>query len=191
MFLLRDLCECSPDELDEKKQEFIEKYNTFGDTGYNEDHNAEEIIIPEEVKEDDTAWGFYDPKNRSDGKHSAIPLLCINIETGEKKEYKSSVDAAIDIKGDRKYSGNISTAANKGRSAYGYRWKKLKDKSRSIPIYGVHKVTWEETRIFSSIKEASRIIGADEGSIRKSVYNPYKYSCKRYFWFKSIKKEDG
>lgn len=185
MFMLRELSECNESELDTLKKEFIIKYNTYGDTGYNVDHDAVVDIVPEEIKQDDTVWGFYDPNNRGNGKSSATKLMSVNIDTGEKRYWDSASQAAIELAGKANRCNIIIRAADNGYKAYGHRWKRLEPSKRRIKVYGVHKVTWEETRVFDSIKEASRIMGANENSIRKSVNNPHKNTCAGYYWFKA------
>ena len=172
MFLIRELCECDISELNEKEEYYIKQYNTFESAeGYNatsggerpthsqetkdklstlaqerertEEHN--DRIKDTMIKKMDTPWGFHLKENRGDGKHLSIRILAINIDTGEEKEYESINAAAIDIKGHKKYNANIGRAANNGYQAYGYLFKKLDHKTKSIRVYGVHKKTWEKT----------------------------------------------
>ena len=137
------------------------------------------------IKKMDTPWGFHLKENRGDGKHLSIRILAINIDTGEEKEYESINAAAIDIKGHKKYNANIGRAANNGYQAYGYLFKKLDNKTKSIRVYGVHKKTWERTQVFESINEAARIVGCDPNTLRRSVHNKNRRSCKGYYWHKA------
>ena len=213
-FMIKELCECPVEELDAKEQEFIERYGTFEDSAhYNatsggrtpefdqptkdklsvwaqerertEEHSDNISSTLKDKIESNDLWGFHKPENRGSGKHSSIRILAINVDTLEEKEYESFRAAALALNGDRKYANNISAACKNGWQCYGHRYKKLDDKEKSIKVYGVHYRTWEETRIFSSIKEASRIMGLQEGNIRRSLRNRYKSKSGEYFWFKA------
>ena len=194
-FMIREICECNESELDEKEEYYIKEYNTFKNAeGYNTKDNEElnsTTAAPHTELEDKTEpekkdlWGFYKPENRGDGKHARMRVLAINVDTLEEIEYKSFSAAAIALKGDRKYCGAISTACKNNWICYGHRYKKLDDKKQSIKVYGVHYKTWEETMVFNSIRQASRIMGIRDNGIRKSIAHPYKKRSGQYFWFKA------
>jgi len=213
-FMIKELCECPVEELDAKEEEFIQKYNTFEDSShYNATSGGRTPEFDQPTKdklsvwaqerertqqhsdnikdtlqnkiEDNDLWGFHLKENRGDGKHRSIRILAVNVETGEETIYESFRAAALALKGDPKYSGGICRACKNGWMCYGHRFKKLDDKERSIKVYGVHYKTWEETKVFDSIKEASRIMGLQEGNIRRSLRNRYKSKSGEYFWFKA------
>lgn len=185
-FMIRDLCECPVEELDEKEQEFIDKYKTEESIHYNSPvkEQEQENNPPVEEKQENL-WGFQKPENRGDGKHNRMRILAINVDTLEEKEYESLVSASIAISGDNKSVASISRACKNNWIYLGHRYKKLDDKERSIKVYGVHYKTWEETNTFSSIREASRIMGINDNGIRRSIAHPYKKRSGQYFWFKA------
>lgn len=128
-------------------------------------------------------WGFMLKENRGDGKHTAIRVLGINVETGEEKIWESFTAAALEVAGNRQANATINMAATQGYKCYGYRWKRLDNKTNKTPIKGVHKQTWEEIR-FESISEACRYFGSNNVSgLRKSLLNPHKNTYKKYYWF--------
>lgn len=213
-FMIKELCECPVEELDAREQEFIERYGTFEDSAhYNATSGGRTPEYSQETKdklsvwaqerertqehcdnirdtlqdkvEQGDLWGFHKPENRGDGKHGRMRILAINVDTLEEKEYESFRAAALALNGDRKYSGNISRACKNNWIYLGHRFKKLDDKQQSIQIYGVHYKTWEETKVFASIREASRIMGVHDGCIRRSIAHPYKKRSGQYFWFKA------
>lgn len=187
-FMIREICECNESELDEKEQYYIKEYNTSKSTqGYNHTEEDKEDIpdtieLDKKEKEDNN-WGFHLAENRGNGSHASIKILGINIETGIERMWDSISDATIELTGDIKKSGNIVNAMNKGYKAYGYLWKRL-DPKRSTKIYGVHKITWEKTPIFESIKQAAKILNINEDGIRRSIKNPRRRSYKKHYWYK-------
>ena len=213
-FMIKELCECPVEELDAREEEFIQKYNTFEDSAhynatsggrtpeFNQEtkdklseiaHNIEKTqehsdnisdTLLDKVELGDL-WGFHKPENRGDGKHSKIRILAINVDTLEETEYESFRAAALTLNGDKKYANNISAACKNGWICYGHRYKKLEDKQKATQVYGVHYKTWEETNTFSSIREASRIMGINDNGIRRSIAHPYKKRSGQYFWFKA------
>jgi len=187
-FLIKVLCECNITELDEKEKFYIKEYNTLdSDKGYNGNDTEEEILPKEEEKKKDEnkKWGFQLKENRGNGKHMATKIIGINVDTGEEVLWDSISEAAIELTGDKKNTGNISNAANKGWKAYGYLWKKAEKSKHSIPVFGVHKKTWIRTPTYKSIKEAARQFGSDNDmEIRISIKNPRRRSWKGYYWFK-------
>lgn len=128
-------------------------------------------------------WGFMLKENRGDGKHTAIRVLGINVETGEEKIWESFTAAALEVAGNRQANATINMAASQGYKCYGYRWKRLDNKTNKTPIKGVHKKTWEEIE-FESISEACRYFGGcNLSGIQNSLRNPHKYTYKKYYWF--------
>ena len=203
-FMIKEIYECREDELDEKKEYYIKKYNTFNSVeGYNTTEETKEKIsdkmsgimkseehcntiskgLDNNEKLHPVRGGFHLAENRGNGKHLATKILSVNIETGEEREWDSISDAAIELTGDRKKNGNIVRAMNKGYKCYGHLWKRLEPSKQYIKVYGVHKITWVKTQIYDSIREAGRIYG-NESAIRKSIKNPRRNSYKGYYWFK-------
>ena len=213
MFMVRDICECSVDELDEKEKEYIERHNTFLDPNhYNATNGGEGSILSEETKQKisetksksiyteehcdnissslkqltkDKPWGFHLSENRGSGVTSRCKMKGVNVETGEEKIWESASEAAEDVAGDSKYNHNILRSADMGWKAYGYRWQRL-GKRNKRPVYGVHKITWEKTPVYESMREANRQHGSTSGKgsgILKSLKNPNKNSWKGYYWF--------
>ena len=220
MFMIRELCECSIDELDEKEKHYIDAYNTFNDPQhYNAKDGAcaypegggDSPILSEETKKKiseaksrlvyteehtnnistslkqltkDKPWGFHLAENRGSGITSRCKMRGINVETGEEKIWDSATDAAKEVAGDSKYNHNILKSADKGWKAYGYRWQRLGPKSNKKQVYGINKITWEQTPVYESMREASRQYGNEKGTgLIKSLKNPNKYSWKGYYWF--------
>jgi len=215
MFMIRELCECSIDELDEKEKHYINAYNTFNDPQhYNAKDGGDSPILNEETKQKisetksklvhteehinnistslkqltkDKPWGFHLAENRGSGITSRCKMRGINIETGEEKIWNSASDAAKEVAGDSKYNHNILKSADKGWKAYGYRWQRLGPKSNKKQVYGINKITWEQTQIYESVRAAVREIkptANEKGSgILKSLKNPNKNSWMGYYWF--------
>lgn len=207
MFLVRELCECDANELDDKERDYIEKYDTFN-KGYNATDGggrlSEESIekIREKAKqpksEEHTAnvsealkdkynkgdeWGFHLESNRGDGKHLRVRLLAVNVDTGEETIYESFTAASLALKGTTKYSGSISRACKEGYKCYNHRWKRLDSNSKCKPVYGVHRVTWERTQTYPSIRAAAKHYGCKDTGLRKSLNHPNKYTWKQHYWF--------
>jgi len=187
-FMIKEICDCNENELDEREIHYIKEYNTFNNVeGYNATLGGNTPTYSNETKEklsdimsdiersdewcnnisnglkdkldNNDKWGFHLAENRGDGKHLATRIMSVNIETGEEIEWDSISSAAIELTGDRKKSGNIIRSADNGWKAYGYLWKRLEQSKRSIPVYGINKKTWVKTQVFDSIKEAARACG--------------------------------
>ena len=186
-FTIKVIDECDERLLNEREKYWTDQYNAVEECYV---HNTtlvknEPPKVVEEVKEEEKRepWGFMLKENRGDGKHSRIRVLGINVETGEEKIWESFTAAALELTGDRKSNAVINMAAANGTKAYGYRWKRLDNKTNKTPIKGVHKRTWNEIH-FDSIIEACRYFGTNNTSgIRQSLLNPHRYSYKRYYWF--------
>lgn len=213
MFMVREICECSVDELNEKEQEYIEKYNTFLDPNhYNATNGGEGNLLSEETKQKisetksklvhteehtnnistslkqltkDKPWGFHLSENRGSGITSRCKVKGVNVETGKEVIFESARAASKVVAGNEKYAHNLLTAADNGWKSYGYRWQRLGRKSNKRPVYGIHKITWEKTPVYASMAEASRTYnGNPKGSgLMKSLKNPNKNSWKGYYWF--------
>lgn len=183
-FTIKQIDECDESILEERKQYWIERYDTFESRGgYNEEEPKIEIIPEKKEIKRKEPWGFMLEENRGDGKHSSIRVMGINVETGEEKIWDSFTDAALEITGDKKANANINAASKNGHKAFGYRWKRLTNKTNKCPIRGVHKKTWDEV-YFNSISDACRALGTTNTSgIRNSLQNPHKYSYKKFYWF--------
>lgn len=220
-FMIRELCECNVDELDEKEIYYIEKFNTLHGDGYNAKDGGDRKIYSEESKKkmsesasvkyrspeqnakmaeslsevckdkikDGKKWGFMLMENRNTAGALKTKIMSVNVETGEEKVWDSMTEAAIAICGDKTRTGNIVRAMKKGQKAYGHLWKRLEQSKHRIPVYGIHKVTWQRTQVYDSMRDVVRTLGDGTGSsmtaIRKSVNNPRKYSWKGYYWFKA------
>jgi len=193
MFMIRELCECSVNELDEKEKHYIDAYNTCNDPQhYNaKSEEVEEVIETKSTINDISSplkqlpkGGFHLAENRGSGITSRCKMRGINIETSEEKIWDSASDAAKEVAGDSKYNHNILKSADKGWKAYGYRWQRLGPKSNRKQVYGINKITWEQTPVYESMREASRQYGNERGTgLIKSLKNPNKYSWKGYYWF--------
>lgn len=180
-FMIREICECNENELDEKEEYYIKEYNTTNiEIGYNHMQIEKPVLVESKPKQ---KTGFQLAKNRSDGKHLANKILSVNVETGKETEWNSITEASIALTGDKKNNGNIVRAMNKGYKCYGHLWKRLEKSNQCIKVYGVHKITWIKTPIYNSIKEAGRIYGTESG-VRKSLKNPRRNSYKGYYWFR-------
>lgn len=188
-FMIKEICECNTELLDEREQHYIKEYNTFNSSeGYNATSTKPDIKkdtcdnIKNKLDNNDK-WGFHLAKNRGNGKHLATKVLSVNVETGEEIEWDSISAAAIELTGDRRKSGNIVRAMNKGYKTMGHLWKRLEQSKQCIKVYGVHKQTWLETPVYNSIREAGKIYGSVSG-VRKSLKNPRRNSYRGYYWFK-------
>ena len=181
-FIIKQIDECNDNLLDERYAYSIDQYKQ-------EYNNNIEVIEENDIKEEEVVvekkknWGFHNPANRGSGETSRIEMFGINIETGEERTWESARAAAEEVAGDPKYSNNILNAADKGWRAYGYRWRRMGRKRNKKRIYGVHKITWEKTIVYSSIREVIRINGGNSSGISKSLKNPHKYTWRGYYWF--------
>jgi group I intron endonuclease len=193
-FMIREICECNENELDEKEKYYIKEYNTFESAkGYNvQDSTSEDNkpIISQETKKELTKekkWGFNTSENRGNGKHLSTKVMSVNVETGEEKVWNSFTEAAIELTGDKNKTGNIIRAADNGWKAYDHLWRRLEKSKRCIAVYGINKKTWDRTQVFNSIRDAARACGnvKRENQIRKSIRNPRRNSYKGYYWFKA------
>ena len=212
-FMIREICECKENELNDKEQYYIKEYNTFNSAeGYNATSGGEGGLLSDETKQkisdkkkdmiytdehcnsisnslkdkldNNDKWGFHLAENRGDGKHMSNKVLSVNVETGEEIEWESISEAAIELTGDRRKNGNIVRAMNKGYKAYGHLWKRLEPSKQCVKVYGINKITWQRTQTFNSIKEAGRIYGSETG-IARSIKNPRKRSYKGYYWYRA------
>lgn len=200
-FMIREICECKENELNDKEQYYIKEYNTFNSSeGYNATSGSNNISpvrgansLKDKLDNNDklhppvrdaVRGGFHLAENRGDGKHMSNKVLSVNVETGEEIEWESISEAARQLTGDRKKCSNIILALNKGYKAYGHLWKRLEPSKHSIKVYGVHKQTWLETPVYNSIKEAGRIYGS-ETAIARSIKNPRRNSYKGYYWYRA------
>ena len=220
-FMIKELCECDVNELDEKEEYYIQKYDTFNGDGYNAKSGGERNVYTEESKdkmsksasakyrppeqndkmaatlskvhknkiEQGEKWGFMLPENRNNTGAPKTKIMSVNVETGEEVVWDSMTEAAIELCGDKNRIGNIVRAMKKGQKAYGHLWKRLEQSKHSIPVYGIHKVTWQRTQTFDSIRDAVRALTNDKrymsSGLVKSLKNPRKNSYKGYYWFKA------
>lgn len=190
-FMIREICECNENELDEKEEYYIKEYNTSTE-GYNTDtydnqEPEDNTPIKESPAESNNKWGFHLEENRGNGEHFRAQLMSVNVETGEERIWESASAAAIELTDNRKKCGNIIRAADNGYKAYGYLWKRLEPSKRHTSVYGINKVNWLRTPTYKSISEAVRIHGGNksDSGLRKSLNNPRKYSWKGFYWYKN------
>ena len=188
-FMIREICECNENELDEKEEYYIKEYNTSTE-GYNHCTPTEDIDNQEPKEspaESNNKWGFHLEENRGNGEHFRAQLMSVNVETGEERIWESASAAAIELTDNRKKCGNIIRAADNGYKAYGYLWKRLEPSKRHTSVYGINKVNWLRTPTYKSISEAVRIHGGNksDSGLRKSLNNPRKYSWKGFYWYKN------
>ena len=183
-FMIKELDDCNESILNEREQYWIDQYKPEynGDIEVIEKEDIIEVIEP--IKEINKNWGFYSAENRGNGKSSGIKLQGLNIETGETINYDSARDAAEDITGDRRNNTNILTAAKKGRTAYGYRWKMLEHKTKKRKIKAVHRITWDEY-YFESISQAIKQICPNNSpsNLYRALKSNGRYTYKGYMWF--------
>lgn len=179
-FTIRELDECRENELDERKQFWINKYQP--------EYNPMEKIKPPPKPRPiiTTPWGVtIKEEHRGDGKHSGLKIQGKNIETGEIKEWNTVREAAAEITGDPKKNSNLLVCARKGYKCYGYKWKLLEEKSKKKAIYGIDKRTEERGPEYESIDAACRGLGngCAGTALKKSLDHPGRYSWKGYYWY--------
>ena len=182
-FMIKELDDCNESILNEREQYWIDQYKPEynGDIEVIEKEDIIEVIEEPIIKKEKVS-SFKFAENRGNGKHLATKIMSVNIETGEERIWNSVSEAAIELTGDVRKSGNISRAMNHGYKCYDHLWKRLEQSKHSIKVYGVNKMTWERTRTFESIKEAAKYVGC-ENCIRRSIRNPRRNSHKGYYWF--------
>lgn len=192
-FTIKVIDECNENLLTEKEQYWIEQYNSYlSEGGYNDTIKQipnQEPIVPESIPNEINkrkSWGSLTEKNRSNGKHSGLKIMGLNVETGEEKIWENARDAAYEVTGDRNKNSNILLSARKGYKCYGYRWKLLEHKSKKKAVKGVCKRTWQEVH-YESISAAVRDLGNGTAGtgLKKSLRNPRRYTWKGYYWFYS------
>ena len=183
-FMIKELDDCNESILNEREQYWIDQYKPEynGDIEVIEKEDIIEVIEEPIIKKEKVS-SFKFAENRGNGKHLATKIMSVNIETGEERIWDSVSEAAIELTGDIKKSGNISRAMTNGYKCYDHLWKRLEQSKHSIKVYGVNKMTWERTRTFESIKEAAKYVGC-ENCIRRSIRNPRRNSHKGYYWFR-------
>ena len=185
-FSIKQIDECNEAELDKKIEYWVGRYNPeYNNNSMLEEKPTTTTFVIKKKEEKKRKYGFQDPKNRGGGGINRIQVLGINIETGEEKTWESASSAAEEVAGNSKYGHNILKCADKGWKVYGHRWRRIDNKTIKRKIYGVHKVTWEETPIYDSIRDAVRkhVGNTTSTGISKSLKNPHKYTWKGYYWF--------
>lgn len=177
-FTIRELDECRENELEERKQLWINKYHP--------EYNPVEKVKSKPRPIVTTPWGVViTDENRGSGKHSGLKIQGTNLETGEVKIWESVRDAATEVTGDPRKNSNILVSAKKGNRCYGYKWKLLEQKSKKKAIYGINKKTKERGPEYESIDAACRGLGngCHGTALKKSLDNPGRYSWKGYYWY--------
>lgn len=127
-------------------------------------------------------------------------IIGINIETGEKKEFLSSEDAARKLNLGKNAGSKIRECiAGKTNTAYGFNWqkkegfkeltddaiKKILDiniKKRKKKIKGIN-IRTQETVVFDNSEEAARHLHLANGSNIRNACKSGKQSAG-YFWYK-------
>jgi len=192
-FGIQEIDECDESLLNERKEYWIEHYNTH-ENGYNT-INKDKIIPPPKpqplpiiippTKEKSDPWGSLTEKNRGNGKHCGLKIRGKNLETGLCIDYENARMAALSLTGDANKNSNILLAARKNGTAYGHKWQLLEEKSKKKSIFGVNKKTGLIGPRHESIADAVRSIcpGVSTTGIVKSLRNPGKFGWKGYYWF--------
>ena len=197
-FMIKELDEYDDTCLDNKLNEWIEKYKPEYNPaeGISASAIVEKTEEPIQVLQNDIPppnpikriksphliqWN---EQNRGDGKHLGLKIRGKNLETGLCKDYNSVREAAIDVTGNPNTNSNILNAARGYKNAYGYRWQILEDKRNKKPVFGVNKKTELIEVRYESMNAAVRAYeGNNKQGILKSLKNPGKYSWKNYYWF--------
>lgn len=187
-FLMREIEQCKEELLDEREEYWIQEYDTFNN-GYNnleyqEIEEIEEIKKAKELsKPKPSNWGVFTEKNRGNGKHCGIKIQGLNVDTGEIRVWDNARDAAYELTGERNRNSNILDASKKGYIAYGYRWKRLEDKTKKKAVKAIHKVTWQEYE-FESCADAIRRVGNGGGGsgLKKALRSNGRYTWKGFIW---------
>lgn len=210
-FKIRILEECDVDKLNEREVWWIESldscnngYNrTIGGSRQSECTEETKNKISEALKdlprnptwnnnvseslkkkfERGEKWGFFATGNPN-REHHKRKLKATNIETNEVFEFDSMREASIKIKGNNKYTGNISRAVKNNGSAYGYKWEKIDTRPNMYPVVGYDKKTGELVYEFESANKAQVTIRGKRGTgILKALKNPGKNSWMKCYWY--------
>jgi group I intron endonuclease len=192
-FGIQELDECDDYLLNERINNWIEKYNPE----YNEIKIIPEKKVIQEykppLKDNDVNKRNYShliPLNehtRGNGKHCGLKIRGKNLETGICTDYTSARDAATQITGNPINNANILLAARKNGTAYGHKWQILEEKQKKKSVFSVHKKTGEIENHYESIADAVRSLspGVKSSGLIKSLRNPGRYSWKGYYWYYS------
>ena len=203
-FMIKELDEYDDTCLDNKLNEWIEKYkpeyNPISNAGKAEESMQEKrepvglsdskVPVPaspikkEKRKISSPHLIQWNEQNRGDGKHFGIKIRGKNLDTGLCTNYENARVAAEQVTGNPKNNSNILLAAKTGRTAYGYKWQLLEEKNKKKSVFGVNKKTGLIGPRYESINAAVRAFECtDKHSILKSLKNPGKYSWKDHWWF--------
>jgi group I intron endonuclease len=179
-FIIRELDECHVNQLDERKEFWINKYQP--------EYNPREKIKPEPKPRpiSRSPWGItIKEEHRGNGKHSGLRIEGTNVETGEVRVWNTVREAAAEVTGDVRKNSNILVTAKRNGKCYGYRWKLLEYKSKKKAIYGIDKKTNEKGPEYESMDAACRELGngCAGTALRKSLDHPGRYSWKGYYWY--------
>jgi len=185
-FMMKELDEYDNTSLDDKLNEWIEKYKPE----YNPPPITpvvKEIPIIEKkprVYSSPPHLIQWNKQNRGNGKHFGLKIRGKNLETGLCTDYENARVAAEQITGNPRNNSNILLAARTDRIAYGHRWQLLENKKKKKAVFGVNKKTEQIEVQFESINAAVRgLKGTDKQGILKSLKNPRRYSWKGYWWY--------
>lgn len=187
-FMIKELDEYDDSCLDNKLNEWIEKYKPE----YNEYIPPPKVIEEikpapvEKVKRKISSPHLipWNESTRGDGKKLGIKIRGKNLETGVCTDYESARVAAEAVTGNPNNRANILKAARKYNIAYGHRWQILEEKSQKRAVFGVNKKTEQIEVRYESINAAVRAFeGKDKTGILKSLKNPGRYSWKGLWWF--------
>jgi hypothetical protein len=181
-FKIVEVYECNTNELEEKKQYYIERLNAINIEDYDKYQLYDKPIIIEPGKER-KPLGFQIADNRGNGKKNAIPIMGLSITTGEEVYWDSIKEATISVCGDESGYGNIIRAMNNGYKAYGYRWKRVNNRRLKKPIKAIHKVTWQEHHFESCAEAIRQVHGNSKGDgLYKALKSNGRYTWKGFIW---------
>ena len=181
-FKIVEVHECNANELKEKKQYYLERLDAVDIEDYdkNQLYDKPLIIEPAEKKK---PVGFQIAKNRGTGEKNAIPIMGLNVTNGEEVYWDSIKEAAISVCGDESGYCNIIRAMKHGYKAYGYRWKRLNNRTHKKPVVAIHKVTWQEYHFESCAEAIRQVAGNSKGDgLYKALKSHGRLTWKGFIW---------
>lgn len=192
-FGIQELDECDEKELDNRREHWIQHYNSYHGENYNyrvfeeEEDEEEEIllVIPEQTFEYNKTLHVFNDQDRKNIKRSGHKVQGKHLETGEIKLWNSAALAAMEVTGNARKNSNILSCARNCYNCYGYKWSLIEENPKKRSIFGIHKKTERLGPRYTSVMEGMRELGGNStgmGLIR-SLKNPGRYSYRGFYWY--------
>ena len=194
-FNIQELDECDESELNDKKEHWIQHYNTYCGENYNfrvfdeeeDDEDEEEDLLPiisDKVREVRHLHTFNN-QDRKNIKRTGHKVQGKHLETGEIKIWESAALAAEEVTGNARKNSNIMTCARNCYNCYGYKWSVIEENHKKRPVFGIHKKTERLGPRYESISDAMKALRGNSVGLGliKSLKHPGRYSYRGFYWY--------